>query len=362
MQNILIAISGLTPQIVTETLFALAVQKGITIDEIYIVTTKRGKQVLNGKDDNPNTPDVPFIKEMESLCKEYDIKKPKFTQSNIIVAEEETRELYDIKTDQENKLFPNKLAEIFNKLTQKRNTIIHASLSGGRKSMSAHLALVMSLFARSQDKLYHVITDEKYEFQNFYPKTRAEEKALVLAEVPFVRLRCVNDPLLKPNTKYSDLVERTQKKLNFLMMDAKLVVELKQLQVRYKDKSVRLTPVHISIYSLFVESQKGKGQGFSKKELTSVEFAYRLNEFLIEHFNTNLTEYKNKKEAERHWSRRGIDDPYFQSVKSKINSKIMELFENKDIAEEFIISKKGAYGNSIFYIKAPADKLGINYE
>ncbi|CUU09186.1 CRISPR-associated protein, NE0113 family, partial [Candidatus Thermokryptus mobilis] len=42
MKNILISILGSTPQILTETLWCLKVQKGIDIDEIIVITTSFG--------------------------------------------------------------------------------------------------------------------------------------------------------------------------------------------------------------------------------------------------------------------------------------------------------------------------------
>ncbi len=46
MKNILIVISGLTPQIVIETLFVLSIEKGILINEIFVIIIKRCKMVL----------------------------------------------------------------------------------------------------------------------------------------------------------------------------------------------------------------------------------------------------------------------------------------------------------------------------
>ncbi|GEM_PF-921447 len=364
MKNILLAISGLTPQIVTEMLYALSIQKGIKIDEIYIITTKRGLEVLQGKDKDEKTPVTPLRKEINELCTTYGIKKPKFNiKKNVIVAEMESLKLYDIKTDKENKLFPNKLAEVLKTLTADENNIIHASLSGGRKSMSAHLALVMSLFARSQDKLYHVLTDEKYEFKNFYPKDNEEERALVVAEIPFVRLRCINDPLLKEDISYSDLVEKTQKKLRYLTENAKLVVELKKQLVRYKDKAVKLTPMEIGLYTTFVQEKINTGGGIEKYKLIySKKFAKELEQFLSENFNMVFDKTGNKSESNKHWTEEGIEEKYFLSLKSKINGKIKNLFDDMELAEEFMISTKGGYGYADYYIKAPKNKLGINYE
>lgn len=358
MKNILLAISGLTPQIVTEMLYALSIKKNIIIDEIFIVTTKRGKMVLEGKDKSTSASKTTIKNEIKNLCSYYKINQPKFNLStNVIIAEEESIELFDIKTDKENRLFPNKLAILIKRLTANSSTNIHASLSGGRKSMSAHLALVMSLFARSQDKLYHVLTDEKFEFKNFYPKTREEENALTVAEIPFVRLRCINDPLLKEEISYSKLVAKTQEKLRFLTEDAKLIIELKKQTIRYKDKSVQLTTTEIAFYSKFVITKINLNKGIKKSEIQSNEFASELSQFLKEHFNYYIDERDKK-----HWSRKGLEDKYFLSIKSKINKKIEQLLTGEDIASEFVISTNKIYGDSSYIINAPKDKLGINYE
>ena len=333
MKNILLAISGLTPQIVTETLFALSVQKKIPIDEIFILTTERGKAVLQGKDKAPTTPKSPLKKEIEELCKAYNIKTPKFiVAKNVVVAEEESTVLYDIKTDKENILFPNKAAEIVKKLTKRKNVAIYASIAGGRKSMSAHLSLVMSLFARSQDKLFHVLTDEKYEFMNFYPKSKEEEEALVLAEIPFVKLKCLNSQLLNESLPYYDIVERTQEQLKFLTEDAKLVVEIKKKIVRYKEKQVILTPIQIGLYSLFVEQKVENGASLSMAEISGKEFSEKLKLLLEEHFNF----YFDLKEK-NHWSNVGLGSDYFLSVRSKTNKKLETLFDDEEMANQFLI-------------------------
>ena len=46
MKNILLAVTGLSPQVITETLFALH-QQNKTIDTIHIITTRQGKEKIN---------------------------------------------------------------------------------------------------------------------------------------------------------------------------------------------------------------------------------------------------------------------------------------------------------------------------
>ncbi len=356
MYNILLAISGLTPQIVTETFFALSVQKKIKIDEIYVITTQLGKKVLEGK---TSSPAISLNTELKNLCKDYNLPIPKFTfKRNVIVATEETTKLYDVKTDRDNVLFPNKAAEIFSKLTTDANTALHVSLSGGRKSMSAHLALVLSLFARSQDKLYHVLTEEKFESKNFYPKSAEEIAALVLAEIPFVRLRSLNSPYLKKGKKYYDIVLATQRRLSFLTNNQKLILELKKRVLRYGENSIRLTPKEIALYIAFIEAKISSSKVLSKHEIISKNFALEMKNVLEENFNY----YFDSKGKASEWTQKGLDFEQFLSLKSKINKKITELFDDVSLREEFEIQTNKIYGDSQYFIKAPKEKLAVNYE
>ncbi|PIQ10826.1 MAG: TIGR02584 family CRISPR-associated protein [Ignavibacteriales bacterium CG18_big_fil_WC_8_21_14_2_50_31_20] len=357
MKNILVAISGLTPQIVTETLFALTTQKNIVIDELFILTTQRGKLVLLGKDKSPKTPNVSFLSQLKELCSVNNVKLPNFNSNkNLIVANEETIELFDIKTDSENILFPNKTAELIKKLTANQNSIIHASISGGRKSMSAHLALVMSLFARKNDKLYHILTDEKFEFNNFYPKTKEEKEALIIAEIPFVKMRSLNAPILKESLSYSKLVEKAQLRLKLLSDEAKLVIDLRKREIRYKDKSVFFTPIELVIYLTFCEIKIESDKKIGVSELQSKEFAEKLLFKLTEYFNY----YYDLKDS-HHWSIKGISSEYFRSIRSKINSKLNSILTPEELFE-FQITTERIYGDSSYKIVTPKEKIGINYD
>ena len=358
MKNILLAISGLTPQILTETLFALTIQQNIKIDEIYIITTKRGKKVIEGKDKSASTPNTSLQSEIKNLCTNYKIKKPKFSvNDNVIAAEEESLELYDVKTDQDNILFPNKTAELVRRLTHDPDTTIYASLSGGRKSMAAHLAIVLSLFARTKDKLFHVLTSEEFEFKNFYPKNQKEAKALIIAEIPFIKLRSLNSPIIKKAESYYEIVEKTQERLQFLADDSKLIIDLKKREILFKERSINLSPIEIVIYLSFIENKISNRAGFINKEIQSIEYAGRIKTILEENFN-----YYIDSRDKNHWSKKGISQEYFLSLKSKINKKISELFISEEQKDLFKISSNRIWGDTSYLVKAPKDKMGINYE
>lgn len=262
MKNILVCVSGLTPQIITETLFCLSVQKKIMIYKLFIITTSRGRDVILGldKEMNESRNYPPLIKEIERMCSKYPkIRKPEFKHSNIVVASEPTIELHDIRNDDHNKIFPNKLCEFINKHSRDRNSILHCSISGGRKSMSVDMAFALSLFGRENDKLWHVLTHENNEFKGFFPESKKEEKDLVISEIPFVKLRSIigretkNDSFKKMN--YTDIVNFTQKELKLAFTD-KLILDTGKNEITLgENKPFRLEPAAMKLYKFIVDAK-----------------------------------------------------------------------------------------------------------
>ncbi len=292
-KNILIAVSGLTPQIISETLYSLAVKKKIHIDEIVVITTSRGRDVILGMDTEYNEKrKYPALKkELFRLCKKYNIKMPNFSEKNIFVANEQSVELYDIRNDKHNILFPNKVCEIIKEKTKDKNTILHCTISGGRKTMSVDLAFALSLFGRMDDKLYHVLVDESLEFSKFFPETPAEEKKIEIAEIPYVKLRTLLGDLTsnKIFTKmsYIDLVKYTQQQLKIKSSDILYVYSrLKKISFG-SNEPMKLEPKKFDLYYYLINI---------KREGKTSESIYKLAEkFYGKSTKTDIIlQYRNK--------------------------------------------------------------------
>lgn len=358
-KNILICVSGLTPQIVTETFFCLAVKEKVSIDEIYVLTTKRGRDVILGLDEHPSTPKVALSKEIKNLCKDYKIKKPKFEENDthIIVAKEESIELPDIRSDKDNILFPNKVASFIREKTADPNNVLYCSITGGRKSMSVHLANALSLFARENDKLLHVLTKEEHEFKGFYPKTKQEIKDLELSEIPFVRLRSL---LLSEDKDFNlfvlnfdQIVERTQRNLKILSEKNKLILDFERREIKYKTESIVLEPLEFLFYYFFVDCKE--------RDIQKVNIYYIISNETKERFIEYFNEYYSKSRfiEETRWYKKGFNKEDFRSKRSKINSKIKKLLSDPDLEEIFKISVDKIYGESKYFIKADLDRFLI---
>lgn len=362
-KNILVCVSGLTPQIVSETFYCLAVQKKIVIDEIYVLTTKRGRDVILGIDDAHYTPKSVLKKELINLCAKYKIKMPLFenNDSHIITAKEESLELSDIRTDKHNILFPNKTCEFINKLSSDPNSTLYCSISGGRKTMGVHLAFALSLFGRENDKLLHVLTSEENEFKGFYPVNKKEDKALELAEIPFVRLRSVtllkDEKKSKSKLKYAEIVKLTQNELHKVSDVNKLIIKINEKEITYGDNTVKFEPQEFAIYFKFAEQKVEGVNKISIHHIISTEFAYSLVDFIKE----NYEYYYFSEEIKNPWWKSGFTAENFRSKRAKINKKLSELFDDEIIKEDFLISSIKNYRETAYHIKAAANKLKIMY-
>lgn len=359
MKNILICVSGLTPQIVTETFYCLAVQKKIKIDELYVLTTLRGKSVILGKDKAPQTPKSTLKEELNNLCIKYKVPKPLFQNNDrhIITAKEESIELSDIRTDKQNILFPNKAAEFLREKTYDPNTNVYCSISGGRKTMSVHLAAALSLFGRENDKLLHVLTSEEYEFKGFYPLSKKEDKALELSEIPFIRLRSVLGNEVNLKNTYYEFVEQTQKQLKALTDKTQLILKAENKEVRYGLNSLQLEPVEFAFLFKFIENKLDGKEPLSIGYLADVEFALHVYAFIHEKYPYHY--FDDKKRSP--WWKVGFSKEAVRSKRSKINKKLSALFEDDITGGEFCIQSIRDYGNTSFFIKADKEKIKLSY-
>ncbi len=125
------------------------------------------------------------------------------------------------------------IVETVNKLTTDEDTALHVSIAGGRKTMTSALVAALSLFARPQDCLSHVLVEpELFEWhpEFFFPPREPRclgdkldpgksistaEARIALAEIPFVRLRhFLPTPSLKATGSLAEAIARAQTAVN----------------------------------------------------------------------------------------------------------------------------------------------------
>ncbi len=254
-QNVLLAVSGLTPQIITETFYYLQVKEKIPIKKIIIITTAIGEERINNTVKRPNGP---FVR----LCQEYGIDLFDISIEIEIIKDENGHKLDDIRTFNDNEWMAKKIMDVVYKITNEPNTRIWASIAGGRKTMSAYLALAMQLFARPHDHLTHVLVwpPEVESDRNFYyppankkyietsqgHKISVNDIRIDLAQIPIIRLRNVIERELAQNIEsYYDLITLSQFKIDELRQEIKGVWNVNEQKLEIYLGEKKLSEVYI---------------------------------------------------------------------------------------------------------------------
>jgi CRISPR-associated protein (TIGR02584 family) len=267
MKHVLLAVVGLSPQVVTETLYAIF-QTGRDIHEIIVITTEQGRKtifskLLAGKDGS-------FYK----FLKEYDIPADSiiFNHDSIhVICDEHGNLIHDLTTEDENRYLLKLCLEVTFNLTNRNDTAIFFSIAGGRKTMSSCITLAAQLYGRPQDRLCHVLVSPEFESNyNFYypPKSHTT-----------IKLKDKNGEVFYKNTKYAkiDLVNipfisiRKQLKHDHLneardpgtlmlslVQDEKpiLRVDFTSNKIIYKKIELDLMPAHLALYGFFAMQKK----------------------------------------------------------------------------------------------------------
>ncbi len=192
-RRILLAVTGLTPQVITETLYALTqlTRPAFVPTEIYLLTTQKGAALARRQLLTPGTG------WFHRLCREYDLPAMRFTSARIeAVRRPDGRPMDDIRTPEDNLAMANAILRRVRQCTALPDSALHVSMAGGRKTMGFYAGYALSLLGRPQDRLSHVLVDAAGETNSefFYPPRRPARPArrgpqVMLAEVPVVFLR-----------------------------------------------------------------------------------------------------------------------------------------------------------------------------
>ncbi len=202
-RRVLLCVTGTSPQIITETLYGLAVEPGdgqaFVPTEVRILTTAMGAQQAQ----------LSLLTEdrdmFGKLCRDYGLTGIHFDTECIEVFKDvQGRPLDDILTPEHNEAAADHITRVVAELTADPNAAIHASIAGGRKTMGFYLGYAMSLFGREQDRVSHVLVSEGFDSHRefFYKPPRpvtlkksdgwemsTKDAQIYLAQIPIVRLR-----------------------------------------------------------------------------------------------------------------------------------------------------------------------------
>lgn len=262
MKNILVAVTGASPQVLTETLFALNHQGKTMPDEVFVITTANSKLTLEEglfQDGHWN-----------KLIEDYQLPDIKFSTENIwLISDEEGNVLDDAKAEADQVVMADFITQKVEELTRNDDVAIHASIAGGRKTMAFYMGYAMSLYGREQDVLSHVFVDDDFEFVSefYYPTpydkyivgrdkkkvVNTKDANVTLAEIPFVRMRRQVDESIY-NQMQSHSFSKTVSALNSAhSSEIKVKISTKDKTLDVAGVPVKLTAKALAIYLFFVK-------------------------------------------------------------------------------------------------------------
>jgi CRISPR-associated protein (TIGR02584 family) len=261
-RRILLCVAGLSPQIVTETLYALTVtgEPRFVPTEVHLLTTAEGAERarLTLLSDEPGW--------FHRLRRDYGLPEMRFTLDTLhVLRAADGRPLNDIREVADNEAIADAITAKVRALTADPDSAVHASIAGGRKTMGFYLGYALSLFGRPQDRLSHVLVSSSFESNpNFFypapvervifsngPDQRpldASDATVMLADIPFVRLRDgLQEALLEPGASFSAVVAQAQRNL----AAPSLTLDSATCRVRCGETVLRLTPISFAWLAWF---------------------------------------------------------------------------------------------------------------
>ncbi len=264
-RRVLLAVAGLSPQILTETLYALAQSESEAFipTEIYLITTVEGA----------NRARLMLLSEkpgwFHRLRREYALPEIDFSLENIrLIHDADGTPLDDIRSASDNDAAADSITNLVRELTAAPGSALHVSLAGGRKTMGFYLGYAMSLYGRPQDRLSHVLVSSPFESdpQFFYPSrtsrvltTRdgrpvdARDARVTLAQIPFVRLRDgLPKHLLTGTQSFTATVNAAQRG----MAAPRLVLHSQALRVIAAGVEVPMRPAEMAFYLWLAERRQ----------------------------------------------------------------------------------------------------------
>lgn len=365
-KNILFLVTGMTPQIITETLYALAVDPENSDrwlpSEIHVLTTVKGKIQIRSRLFNDGI--------FEQFLKDFHLSNIKFDDSTVHVISHDGEELEDLKTLDDNELAANETCRLIKLFTEDTNSTLHVSIAGGRKTMGFYAGYALSLYGRAQDSMSHVLVSEEFEFAEgfYYPtpyehyvakyksqeRLNAQNAKVFLADIPFVRLRNTlpsTHPLNMNNYQFSDVIEQLNQVNQALSLE--INVTHRYIQINGSIKA-ELPPREMALLMWFADYKiNGKPglkapTGSHKGEISPAE-----QDYICELTEEYLIQYDELKDSDTNIV---VTKDFFESTKSKLKKHLERQLGNELTAR---IMPKQNGRSTPFYLPIDKDQIFI---
>lgn len=267
MRNILLAACGLSPQVITETLYAL-LHEGRQPHAVQVITTRQGKaRLLAGLFDAGNP-------RLASLLADFSLRREEldFSQANIHTLKDGTGvEIDDIVTAEDNEVLLQTCLDLAFRFTREPDTAVWFLVAGGRKTMTSCLTLAAQLYGRPQDRILHVLVSPEFESCRdfWYPPRRSvavqlhdERGQPILKETRYAEIRLITIPFVSVRDllegRLLDQPRPPAELMQSLIRDTPrtLTVNLAEGKIAWGPVEMDMHPSRLALYAFFAERKK----------------------------------------------------------------------------------------------------------
>jgi CRISPR-associated protein (TIGR02584 family) len=267
MKHILLAVTGLNPQVITESLFALH-QNNQRVDAIHVITTRDGKELifahlLAGKRGH-------YYYYLEDYS--IDPSSIDFSPNNIhVITDEHGIEIPDIINEYDNEKLLKKCLDLTFQFTSQTDTSIFFSVAGGRKTMSSCLTLAAQIYGRPQDRIHHVLVSPEFESNEgfYYPPKHSRTIELkdkngqsYFKDTKYAQVNLISIPFISIRNRLSpDLLQEPTDPATLMLSlikedEHRLIVNLLTGRLIYKTLELDLMPARLALYAFFALQKK----------------------------------------------------------------------------------------------------------
>lgn len=370
-RDILIAVVGLTPQVITETVYYLTQVHcpPVSLSGIHILTTQLGKiQLLNQLL-------APGSGHFHTFCAEYGLDSTTIAFEIQVLKDETGVPLQDIRTATDSIAVADQITALVRHLTSDPTTRLYCSLAGGRKTQSVLLGFALQLYGRPQDQLLHVLVDE--EFQNhptfFYPSREprllsthdgrlvdAHTAHIDVVDIPFLRLReKLFTPTANASMGFAPAIVHAQQELDTL-------VDLPPLTINYSNRSlcirtitIPLSPLQFVLYAQFAQIRLQQASAHPGDGFVTLDELEAMQDELFHHYASLYGTHAQRAASLRQKWARGWPRDSIRSHFATINGKIQQAVPDKAQAVFYRVESEGPYGKTRYGLRLPPGKIEL---
>jgi len=273
-KKILIALCGMSPAVITETVYAMNNEKNAP-DKVVVITTTIGrerikKELISSGVWNQLSSEIKGSIEFSDSA--YHIR--------LIPNSTATGDALDIVTTEDNIRTADFVLDTLREFTENPETQITFSIAGGRKTMSSIGAMAMSLLGRENDKLCHVLVNEPFDSPALVPKFyfpvpdiihkaldgneyKSTDAQITLCYLPFVQVRYLfQDEFNRLPGGFNSTVELANERISGRITPPDITVIPERMEVFINNKLLRLNCGEFIMYWMLVEAAKNSSPPF----------------------------------------------------------------------------------------------------